>query len=92
MEAPVKDEYHIHIFKRNNETTEQFEFRRHLYNKILNDIKDEEKALIYSNIWVNIITLGCTYPNEVMKLLEKYKPVIEEGTDELNYNSIKDFF
>jgi hypothetical protein len=69
-----EDVYGIHIRKRNNETSQAFAFRKNLYDKIFNDIKDEEKALIYSNIWVNVISLGCTYPTEVMSLVEKYKP------------------
>ena len=76
--AEEEDLYHIHIYKRNNETSEQFGMRKHIYDRIFNDIKDKEKALIYSNIWVNIITLGCTYPNAVMKIVEKYKPEMFE--------------
>lgn len=70
-----EDIYGIHIKKRVNETTKEFTFRKNLYDKILNEIKDEEKALIYSNIWVNIISLGCTYPKEVMDLVERFKPI-----------------
>jgi len=71
--------YHIHIYKRNYETSKQFDFRKKLYDKIVNDIKDNEKALIYSNIWINILSMGCSYPDEVMKKIEKYRPI-----DELN--------
>lgn len=72
-----ENSYRVHIYKRSNETTRQFEFRKHLYDKIFNDIKDEEKALIYSNIWVNILSLGCAYPDEVMEKVKKYKPADE---------------
>jgi hypothetical protein len=70
---------HAHIGKRNNETEKQFTFRKNLFDKIYNDIKDEEKALIYSNIWVNIISLGCSYPKDVMDLIGKYRPADEDN-------------
>jgi len=66
--------YPVHLQKRNMETSSQFEFRKQIFYKIYNEEKDEERALIYSNIWVNIISLGCTYPREVMDLVKKYKP------------------
>ena len=33
-----EDVYGIHIRKRNNETSQAFEFRKNLYDKIFNDI------------------------------------------------------
>jgi hypothetical protein len=75
----IKEMFPVHIQKRNNETTKQFEFRKRLYDKIFNDIKDEEKALIYSNIWINILSLGCSYPSEVIGLIEKYRPSEEDN-------------
>ena len=60
--------------KRRNETTRQFLFRKKIYDDIYNDTKSKEKALIYSNIWYNILSLNCTYPEEVMKNILKYKP------------------
>ena len=81
MELPSDTCYseHIHIGKRNNETEKQFNLRKVLFDRIYNDIKDEEKALIYSNIWINILSLGCSYPREVMQIVEKYKPIDEEN-------------
>lgn len=64
----------IHIRKRENETSRQFDLRKKIYDKVFNDLKDEEKALIYSNIWINIFSLGCNYPPEVLDLIEKYRP------------------
>lgn len=75
----IKEMFHVHIQKKNYETTKQFEFRKGLYDKIFNDIKDEEKALIYSNIWINILSLGCSYPKDVMKLIEIYRPSDEDN-------------
>ena len=71
--------YHIHFGKKNNETEKQFQFRKNLYDKIFNDTKDEEKALIYSNIWINILSLGCSYPKEVLQNIEKYRPADEDN-------------
>jgi hypothetical protein len=71
------------VKKRNNETEKQFKFRKNLYNEIYDDlnsnkdIKEDEvskKALIYSNMWINILSLNCSYPDEVMELIHKYKP------------------
>lgn len=62
------------LVRRSNETNKQFEFRKKIYMDVLNDSHDEEKALRYSNIWVNILSMNCSYPEEVMKLVEKYKP------------------
>jgi hypothetical protein len=73
------EEYRVHIQKRNNETNTQFEFRRRLYDKIFNDIKNEEKAVIYSNIWINILSMDCTYPKDVMEMIEKYRPSDEDN-------------
>ena len=64
----------FNIEKRRNETTRQFLFRKKIYDDVLNDTKSKEKALIYSNIWYNILSLNCTYPDEVMKNISKYKP------------------
>ena len=75
----LKNMFPVHIQKRNNETPKQFDFRKRLYDKIYNDIKDEEKALIYSNIWINVLQLGCKYPKSVMNLVEKYKPSEEDN-------------
>jgi hypothetical protein len=78
-ETEIKEMFPVHIQKRNNETSKQFEFRKRIYDKIFNDIKDEEKALIYSNIWINILSLGCTYPKEVLRIIEKYRPSEEDN-------------
>jgi hypothetical protein len=67
-----KDEFSIE--KRRNETTKQFEFRKKIYDNIYEDTKSHQKALIYSNIWYNILSLNCTYPDAVMKDIMKYKP------------------
>ncbi len=61
--------------KRNeHETTEQYNFRKQIYKAVYDDTRDTEKATIYSNIWINILSLGCEYPAEIMKKVEQYKP------------------
>jgi hypothetical protein len=62
------------ISRKQNETKKQFEFRKKIYDEVYDDTKDAETALIYSNIWVNVLSLGCAYPKEVMMRVEKYKP------------------
>jgi hypothetical protein len=62
------------ITKRNNETQKQYEFRLKIYKNVYDDLKDKDKAIIYSNIWVNIFSLDCKYPDEVMENVEKYRP------------------
>ena len=39
-----------------------------------NDTKSKQKATLYSNYWVNILSMKCQYPEEIMKQIEKYKP------------------
>jgi hypothetical protein len=57
-----------------SETTDQYNFRKKIYKAVYDDTGDVEKATIYSNIWVNILSLGCEYPTELMKKVEKYRP------------------
>lgn len=65
--------------KRNNETSEQFLFRGKIFLKVYEDTKDEVTAVKYSNIWVNILSLSCSYQNDVMELVEKYRPSDEDN-------------
>jgi hypothetical protein len=62
------------IIKKKFETENQFQFRKSIYDEVFNDTKDKKKALIYSNIWVNILSMECDYPKEVMEQVMKYKP------------------
>lgn len=61
--------------KKEYETDTQFEFRKQIYNNVYNDTHNKEKATLYSNFWVNILSMNCQYPEEIMKQIEKYKPV-----------------
>ena len=56
------------------ETETQYQFRQQIYNNVLNDTKSKQKATLYSNYWVNILSMNCQYPDEIMKQIEKYKP------------------
>ena len=60
--------------KKEYETEAQFNFRKEIYDNVYDDIKSKQKATLYSNIWVNILSLECKYPNELMEKIEKYKP------------------
>jgi len=65
--------------KKNNETLEHFLFRGKIFLNVYTELKDESKALKYSNIWINILSLGCSYQKDVMELVEKYRPSEEEN-------------
>lgn len=65
--------------KKNNETYEQFLFRGKIFLNVYEDTKDEVTALKFSNIWVNILSLNCSYQKDVMELVEKYRPTEEEN-------------
>ena len=56
------------------ETDYQFEFRKNIYDNVYNDTHNKQKATLFSNIWVNILSMECQYPNEIMAQIEKYKP------------------
>ena len=56
------------------ETDNEFNFRKEIYNKVLKDLKSRQKATLFSNIWVNILSMECKYPEELMEKIEKYKP------------------
>ena len=56
------------------ETDTQFDFRKQIYTNVFNDTKSKQKATLYSNFWVNILSMNCQYPDEIMKQIEKYKP------------------
>ena len=57
------------------ETDNEFNFRKEIYNKVLKDLKSRQKATLFSNIWVNILSMECKYPEELMEQIEKYKPI-----------------
>ena len=62
------------IVQKEYETTAQFLFRKDIYDTIFKDTKDKKKALIYSNIWINILSMNCDYPKSILDAIEKYRP------------------
>ena len=62
------------LVKKDYETDTQYNFRKEIYDNVYNDTKDKQKASLYSNFWVNILSMNCQYPDEIMKQIEKYKP------------------
>ena len=62
------------IVQKDFETNAQFLFRKDIYDTIYNDTKDKKKALIYSNIWINILSMNCDYPKSILDAIEKYRP------------------
>ena len=61
--------------KKDFETDEQFDFRKEIYENVLSDTNSKQKAHIYSNIWVNILSFNCKYSKTIMNKIEKYKPI-----------------
>lgn len=64
----------FNLVKKDFETEEQFNFRKGIYEKVYSDTHSKQKAHIYSNIWVNILSLNCKYSKTIMNKIEKYKP------------------
>ena len=60
--------------KKEYETDTEFNFRKQIYDNVYNDTKSKQKATLYSNIWVNMLSMECKYPDELMEKVEKYKP------------------
>lgn len=60
--------------KKEYETDTEFNFRKQIYDNVFNDTKSKQKATLYSNIWVNMLSMECKYPDELMEKVEKYKP------------------
>lgn len=60
--------------RKDYETDFEFNFRKGIYDNVFNKTNSKKKALIYSNIWVNIMKYECEYPEETMKEIEEYKP------------------
>ena len=60
--------------KKEYETENEFNFRKEIYDKVYNDLKSKQKATLYSNVWINILSMECKYPEELMEQIEKYKP------------------
>lgn len=61
--------------QKNFETDEEYKFRKEIYDKVFQDTQNKKNALIYSNMWVNILSMQCEYPKEIMENIEKYKPI-----------------
>jgi len=72
------------VTQRNNETKEQFLFRKNIFDTVKEDTKDENKALVYSNMWVNILSLGCSYSDVIMEKIKPYEPKPEENVYDLS--------
>lgn len=60
--------------KKEYETDTEFNFRKRIYDNVFNDTNSKQKATLYSNIWVNMLSMECKYPDELMNQVEKYKP------------------
>ena len=62
------------LSRKEYETDSQYNFRKDIYNNVYNDTHSKQKATLYSNFWVNILSMECQYSDEIMKQIEKYKP------------------
>ena len=68
--------FNSELQQRNNEVSSQYRLRKNVYENVLNELKDHEKAICYSNIWANKTYLGVKYPKQVEELVMKYAPKI----------------
>lgn len=59
-------------------------FRAKLFLKVFEDTNNVNTALKFSNIWINILSLNCSYQKDVMELVEKYRPSDEENIYQQN--------
>jgi hypothetical protein len=50
-----------------------------IFLRVYEDTNDENIALKYSNILVNVLSLDCSYQSDVMEKIEKYRPSDEEN-------------
>ena len=60
--------------KKEYETDNEYNFRKGIYDNVYNDTKSKQKATLFSNTWVNILSMECKYPEELMEKIQKYKP------------------
>lgn len=66
--------FNSELQQKNNEVTSHYRNRKKVYENVLNDLKDHEKAVCYSNIWSNMMYLGVKYPQKIEEAVKKYSP------------------
>ena len=71
---PFSQNFNSELQPRNNEVSSHYRHRKAVYDAVLNDLKDHEKAVCYSNIWSNKIYLGVKYPAKLEEIVMKYSP------------------
>lgn len=67
------------ISQKRNETQKMWEFRKGIYENILNKTNSYENAKVYSNIIINMITLDCQYPQEIQEKVASFIPKESEN-------------
>ena len=71
---PFQQNFNPELQQKNNEVTSHFRNRKAVYENVLNELKDHEKAVCYSNMWSNKTYLGVKYSQELEDLIMKYAP------------------
>ena len=59
-----------------HEVSSHYQNRKYVYEKVLNDLNDHDKAICYSNIWCHMNYLGTRYPKNVEETVIKYGPFL----------------
>ena len=59
-----------------HEVSSHYQNRKQVYEKVLNDLNDHDKAICYSNIWCHMNYLGTRYPENVEETVIKYGPFL----------------
>ena len=61
VEKKIEEAIPGKIFIKSNELTTHFDYRKKVFDKVYEDLKDHDKSVCYSNIWYNITYLGNKY-------------------------------
>lgn len=61
--------------RRQNEIYSHYSGRKQVYDNVMKDLNDPEKATIYSNVWAAMKYLGVKYVKDLEESAKKYFPV-----------------
>lgn len=55
-------------------TSFQYRYKNMVYKQVLKEVQSQDRALTLANVWFNVYFLGCKYPEQIMKEVEKFTP------------------
>eukprot|EP01017_Pseudomicrothorax_dubius_P047562 TRINITY_DN8565_c0_g1_i1.p1 TRINITY_DN8565_c0_g1~~TRINITY_DN8565_c0_g1_i1.p1 ORF type:complete len:128 (+),score=24.85 TRINITY_DN8565_c0_g1_i1:133-516(+) len=74
LNHPLRANIHPSLPLKNNEVFSYYRDRRAVYEAILKETGDHNKAVTYSNIWYNMKYFGVKYPKVHEDFLKKFVP------------------